>query len=88
MNTTIQQILNEKIIMIVRGVPTEQLAELAEAMYRGGIRLMECTYDATGRTPDEEIAASIGMLSKRMEGRMLVGAGTVLTEKQSPRVLT
>ncbi len=82
MNATIEQILNEKIIMIVRGVPTEKLADLAEAMYRGGIRLMECTYDATGRTPDEEIAASIGMLSKRMEGRMLVGAGTVLTEKQ------
>ena len=82
MNATIEQILNEKIIMIVRGVPTEQLADLAEAMYRGGIRLMECTYDATGRTPDEEIAASIGMLAARMEGRMLVGAGTVLTENQ------
>ena len=82
MNATIEQILNEKIIMIVRGVPANQLADLAEAMYRGGIRLMECTYDASGKVSDEQTAEAIGMLSRRMEGRMLVGAGTVLTEQQ------
>lgn len=82
MNTTIKRILSEKIIMIVRGVSTDQLANLAEAMYRGGIRLMECTYDASGKVPDEQIADAIGMLARRMEGRMLIGAGTVLTEQQ------
>lgn len=82
MNATIEQILNEKIIMIVRGVPANQLADLAEAMYRGGIRLMECTYDASGKVSDEQTAEAIGMLSRRMEGRMLVGAGTVLAEQQ------
>ena len=79
---TIEQILKEKIIMIVRGVAADQVPPLAEAMWRGGIRLMECTYDATGKVSDEEIAAVIGTLSKQMEGRMLIGAGTVLTQKQ------
>ena len=82
MNTTIDWILKEKIIMIVRGVPADKIPALAEAMYRGGIRLMECTYDATGKIPAEETARVIGDLSKRFEGRMLIGAGTVLTEEQ------
>lgn len=82
MKTTIESILNEKIIMIVRGISAEKLPELAEAMYRGGIRLMECTYDATERVSDEDIAQSIGILSKRFEGRMLIGAGTVLRKSQ------
>ena len=60
----------------------KKIEDLAEALYRGGIRLMECTYDATGKTPDEATAKIIGDLVKRFEGRMLIGAGTVLTEKQ------
>ena len=82
MMQTIDYILENKIIMIVRGVPTEQLCDLAEAMYRGGIRLMECTYDASGRVSDEETARGIALLAKRFEGRMLIGAGTVLKESQ------
>ena len=79
---TIEKIKESKIIVIVRGVAKEKLLPLAEAMYAGGIRLLECTYDASGRITDEEIAANIEMLSKHFVGRMLIGAGTVLTEKQ------
>ena len=82
MKQTIDYILENKIIMIVRGVPTEQLVDLAEAMWRGGIRLMECTYDASGRIPDEETARGIALLARHFEGRMLIGAGTVLKESQ------
>lgn len=82
MNATVEKILNEKVIIIVRGVPKAKLSELGEALYRAGIRLMECTYDATGRVSDEETAEGIGLLAKQLEGRMTVGAGTVLTEKQ------
>ena len=82
MEKTIESILSNKIIMIVRGVPTGKLIDLAEAMYRGGVRLMECTYDASGKTPDEETARGIALLSKHFEGRMLIGAGTVLKKSQ------
>ena len=82
MQKTINKILEEKVIMIVRGVDPEKVTELAEALYRGGVRLMECTYDATGKTPDETVAKTIETLVKRFDGRMLIGAGTVLTEKQ------
>lgn len=79
---TIELIEESKVIVIVRGVAKDNLIPLAEAMYQGGIRLVECTYDAKGAIPDEEIASRIQMLAEHFEGKMLIGAGTVLTEKQ------
>lgn len=78
----ISAIEKEKIIVIVRGVEKDKLINLAEAMYVGGIRLLELTYDASGNVSDEEIAENIRMLAERFEGRMYIGAGTVLTERQ------
>lgn len=80
--TVISTVEKEKVIVIVRGVSKEKLIPLAEAMYYGGIRLLEITYDATGKTSDEETAENIAMLAKAFEGRMLIGAGTVLKESQ------
>ena len=82
MERTVRFIEEHKIVVIVRGVPREDLIPLANAMYEGGIRLVECTYDATGKIPDETIAENIGILTREMEGKMAVGAGTVLTERQ------
>lgn len=81
-NNVIASIAENKLIAILRGVPQEKLIAVAEALYAGGIRLMEITYSADGRISDEDTAASIGMLARHMEGRMYIGAGTVLTEKQ------
>lgn len=75
-------IRNERLIVIVRGVKSEQLIPLAEAMYEGGVRLLEVTYSANGKVPDEETAKNIGDLVKHFGDRMQIGAGTVLTEKQ------
>ncbi|MBQ7934984.1 MAG: bifunctional 4-hydroxy-2-oxoglutarate aldolase/2-dehydro-3-deoxy-phosphogluconate aldolase [Clostridia bacterium] len=78
----IEQIEKNKVIVIVRGVAQDKLVPLVQAMYDGGIRLVECTYDASGKTPDEETAANIQRLAEHFAGKMLIGAGTVLTEKQ------
>lgn len=78
----IEAVEREKIITIVRGVRPEYLIPLAEAMYEGGIRLMEITYDATGKVSDEETARNIELLATQFEGRMFVGAGTVIRENQ------
>ena len=80
---TIRTIEKEKLIVIVRGVEREYLIPLAEAMYAGGIRLLEITYDASGRISDEETASEIALLTAHFGERMLIGAGTVLTEKQA-----
>ena len=77
-----QAIKRYKLITIVRGVDKEKLESLAQAMYDGEIRLLEITYDASGAVSDEETAQSIRQLSESFEGRLIIGAGTVLTEKQ------
>ena len=78
----IETVEKEKIVVIVRGVEREQLIPLAQAMYDGGIRLLEITYDAKGKVSDEQTAQNIAMLCEHFDGRMRIGAGTVLTEKQ------
>lgn len=82
MNNIIESVKKNKIIVIVRGVAKEKLIPLAEAMYNGGIRLIECTYQANGSISDEEIADNIKMLAEYFGDKMYVGAGTVLTKKQ------
>ena len=81
-----EQIINavsrEKLIVIVRGIEKNKLIPLAEAMYDGGVRLLEITYSADGSVSDEETANRIKMLADHFRGRMFIGAGTVLSTKQ------
>lgn len=79
---TVKATEQEKIITIIRGVEADKLIPLAEALYDGGIRMLELTYDAKGILPDIENARNIEMLAKNFEGRMIIGAGTVIKESQ------
>lgn len=81
-NQVIDSINKNKIIAIVRGVRKDDLIPLCQALYNGGIRLLELTFDATSKVSDTETAANIAMLSKVFEGKMFIGAGTVLNKKQ------
>lgn len=81
-DTVIKSVLENKIVVIVRGVEKEKLIPFAEAVYEGGIRLLEITYSADGRVADEETAENIKMLTEHFGERMYIGAGTVLSEKQ------
>ena len=78
----INSIIENKIVAIVRGIDSQKLIPVAEAMYKGKIRLLEITYSANGKVSDEETAENIKILSEHFKGRMFIGAGTVITEKQ------
>ena len=78
----ISEILKHKIIVIARGLTKEELLNTAEAMYQGGIRLMEVTFNACGDPSDAETAANIAMLAEHFQGKMHIGAGTVLRPEQ------
>lgn len=82
MENIINAVSKEKLIAIVRGVEKEKLIPLAEAMYKGGIRLLEITYSANGKVRDEETAENIRLLCEHFGDRMYIGAGTVLKEAQ------
>lgn len=81
-NEVIKTIEKEKIITIVRGVSQEKLIPLAQALYDGGIRLIEVTFSADGKVSDQKTAQMIAQLAQHFDGKMFVGAGTVLNVEQ------
>ena len=76
-NTVINAVKENKVISIVRLPDKETLIPAVEALYEGGIRLIEVTFDRSGKISAEEICSMISALVKHFEGRMYIGAGTV-----------
>ena len=78
----IQGIREGKVVAILRGMPEEKLIPIAEALYEGGIRMIECTFDHSRADCIEANCRMISALAKHFGERMQVGAGTVLTEEE------
>ncbi len=70
--TSLQQILEHKIVAIVRGAKPGDVVKIASALHNGGVRLLEVTLNSPNAF------AVIEQLSGEMEDKMLIGAGTVL----------
>ncbi len=71
-----------KIIVIVRKAYGKDLLNLSRALYEGGVRLMEVTFDQQDPMRAEKTAEAIKMLGAYHGDRMMFGAGTVLTIEQ------
>lgn len=78
----LSEIRKKKIIAIVRGIDSEKMVLLADALYAGGIRLMEITFDQSREDNILETSKSIKAVVKKYGKEMLVGAGTVLSKEQ------
>lgn len=87
MNAFVKDISERKVIAILRNIAPERAAETAQALYQAGIRCCEVTFDAKDPSRDGEIVGTISQIVKHMEGKMLVGAGTVLNTNQVRQVL-
>lgn len=82
MKAMLEDLKKHKIVAICRGVSTENILQTAEALYKGGIRFMEVTFNQKADDPIAETAASIALLNEKMGDKMYFGAGTVLTAEQ------
>lgn len=71
-----QFLTDHKIIAIVRGIHTG-LPRLAQALYDGGIRAMEFTFDPARPESWAATATDIQTIGASMAGKMAIGAGTV-----------
>lgn len=60
------------LIAIIRGVEPDEAEAIGEALFEGGIRIIEVPLNS----PDP--LASVGRLARRLGDRALIGAGTVL----------
>lgn len=68
--------------MITRGIYDEELLKLSKALFEGGIRCFEITYDPTDPDTQSKINKNIKMLDSEFKGNLLLGVGTVLTVDQ------
>jgi 2-dehydro-3-deoxyphosphogluconate aldolase/(4S)-4-hydroxy-2-oxoglutarate aldolase len=80
--STETEVKQNKVIVIARKIYGADLCKLADALCRGGIRLMEITFDQADPDCIEKTSGAIRMLTEKFEGKLLAGAGTVLSAKQ------
>lgn len=78
----LKTILEKKIIVIVRGTYGDSLKRLADALYKGGARLMEVTFEQNKADCIEKTTQAISMLNSQFGGKLYAGAGTVLNKEQ------
>ena len=71
-----------RLVCILRGRPEDMIRDVLDALYDGGIRLAEITYDTAGIIPEETTARMIERAVRHTEGRMYIGAGTVTRTSQ------
>ncbi len=83
MKQEIKNIIEAKrIIAIARKINGEPLYNFAGAILKGGIGLLEVTYDQTDPDAIQNTSEAIRQLSQRYP-EMVIGAGTVLTREQA-----
>lgn len=75
--TALSQILQHRIVAILRGMPSSEIINIAYALYNGGIRILEITLNS------ENALTAIEKLEQEFKNKMLVGAGTVLDAKDA-----
>lgn len=70
--SVLAQILENKIVAIIRGSNPRDVLKIAQALYDGGVRILEITMNS-----DKPLAV-IEDLSNNLGEKMIIGAGTVL----------
>ncbi len=75
----ISKVLEHKAIAIVRGASADDCIKVADALYEGGIRFMEITFNQKNPDSFSDTAKAISAVATKYEGKMLIGAGTVTT---------
>ena len=82
MNQFVKEYLEKKIIVVCRGIAEEEIVNVATALYEGGISFMEVPFDQKNPDTFASTARKISAVRKALDGKMHVGAGTVITMEQ------
>ena len=82
MNQFVKEFLESKVIVVCRGIAEEEILNVAQAMYDGGIRFMEVPFNQADPSSFTSTARKIKAVREAMNGKMHVGAGTVITMEQ------
>lgn len=75
------RLLRAGIFVILRRIPKDKLLPLTEALWQGGIRAIEVTYNS----PDAP--EQLRLLADQFSSDLLVGAGTIMTREEAKEAL-
>src|SRR5687768_11566947 len=78
---TLQRILEQKIVAIIRGAQPGDVIPIAKALAAGGVKVLEITINS----PDA--IGAIRRLSEQLGNELLIGAGTVLDAATAKEVI-
>ena len=78
-NVILNATKEHKITAILRGIENDRVCHVIDALYDGGIRLLEVTFNQKSVTKYEDTAYAISYAREKYAGRMYVGAGTVMS---------
>lgn len=73
---------NNMIVAIIRGFEPDTCLKLTESYVKGGINMVEVTFNQTAPHTWKDTAAAIKAIKENFGEVVKVGAGTVLTEEQ------
>ena len=79
---TLDFIKKHKLVAIARKIAPVSIVRAAQAVYSGGIRCLEITFDQASLSCIEDTAFSIASVKKALGDDVCVGAGTVVTIEQ------
>ena len=82
MNQFVKEYAESKVIVVCRGIAEEEIVNVAQAMYDGGIRFMEVPFNQADPSSFASTARKIKAVREALDGKMHVGAGTVITMEQ------
>lgn len=83
MSELLEQVRRHRIIVALRGIPGKGMVSTAQALWEGGIRMLEVTFDQKDPGCLQKTPAAIRAIREALGDKLLVGAGTVLTPEQA-----
>ena len=75
----LEAVQEHRIVAALRGVPLEQMADVALALGAGGVKMLEITFNQSDADKIRNAQRAIGAVREAVGDTMLVGAGTVMS---------
>ena len=82
-NKVVEWILKYQLVAISRGVKPKLMVKTAKALYDGGVRSLEITFNQASDTCIQDTETSIKQVKQALGDKMCIGAGTVMTIEQA-----
>ncbi|MDD3213154.1 MAG: thiamine phosphate synthase [Eubacteriales bacterium] len=78
----LQMLRRAKLVAIIRGIPADAALNVARALFDGGVRVLEFTFDHDDAQCMEHNAQRVRAVTEAYGDDLLVGCGTVLTAEE------